>query len=632
MLRASDIFGRRAGVGVNKPTMPTVKAEKRDFMSTGGDGYSRTWDPATGKYYDEELPADVAAMMGFKKPKVQVKSELDPWSTPRKTPGGALGPAAVGLGKTPVAPKGRAPGGGSKPIAGVDETAPSVEFRGFSKVELNDRYFEKANVKINDRPTYWNATVEFFIYWQLGDRWALCDAQLFAEVKQGQMSGWAYKEDSRHFSFANGWKEAWNGTWQEPDLEVTTRSFSGNEPQWDSEEANRNVETVEFRGFTMKELNSRYHLKPDKWIQGRPSYWDISGVYFIYWQQSMLRWAICDLKCLEAVKEGQCPGWAYRGDNGHFANACNWMEQREGEWQEAYLETGVVRTCTKGLKIELAGFSKEDLNAQYIEKPEEEIQGKASFWDYAGTYFIYWQSSMNRWAICDSASLRSAKSGLSPGWAYKTDSRHFAKTGDWMEAYGREWQIVQPTCKVLEGYVREDPSMVKAELSEEAAAATSEQYTSLITQIYEDKNPSKLKDLPKLLQKYEGKESELYKMVCEKYEVDKEAMLKNLSDPDSGPGRVTQSAGKVKAELGAAAPESDPYAMYEDEELPQLSAREYCERIQAVYVAHNPTKLQVIGALLAKWRNRERELYFECCTKYNEHPVKFHYKYLQEGQ
>merc|ERR1719265_2249085 len=102
---------------------------------------------------------------------------------------------------------------------------------------------------------------------------------------------------------------------------------------------------------------------------------------------------------------------------------------------------------------------------------------------------------MKRWAICDSVSLRAAKSGLSPGWAYKTDVRHFAKAGDWMEAWGREWRSVQTRCKVLEGYVKEDFAAVKAELSEQAAAATAGQYSQLITQIFEEKNADKLKDL-----------------------------------------------------------------------------------------------------------------------------------------
>ena len=62
----------------------------------------------------------------------------------------------------------------------------------------------------------------------------------------------------------------------------------------------------------------------------------------------MSRWAICDLKCLDAVKDGQCPGWAYRSDAGFLANACGWMESRNKQWAGAIVETQVISTCSKG--------------------------------------------------------------------------------------------------------------------------------------------------------------------------------------------------------------------------------------------------------------------------------------------
>lgn len=95
---------------------------------------------------------------------------------------------------------------------------------------------------------------------------------------------------------------------------------------------------------------------------------------------------------------------------------------------DAIIETSIVGSCTKGLKVEFSGFSKQELNTTYVEKAEEQIQGRGSYWDLSGTYFLYWQSSMKRWAICDKVSLQLAKSGLTPGWAYRTDAQHFAKS------------------------------------------------------------------------------------------------------------------------------------------------------------------------------------------------------------
>lgn len=414
--------------------------------------------------------------------------------------------------------------------------------------------------------------------------------------------------------------EAFNGTWQQPDLEVTTRSNSSNKAHWDDPMLQKGVATIEYRGFSMQELNTKYFLKAGEIIQSKPSYWDESGVYFIYWQRDTNRWAICDLKCLEAVKSGQCPGWAYRADPGHFANACGWIEQRSGEWADAQIETGVVAKCTKGLKVELSGFMKSELNTQYTEKQDEEIQGKPTYWDAHSAFFVYWQSSYSRWAICDSASLGAAQKGLSPGWAFRSDSKHFSKAQNWMENWGRDWKPVNVHCSVLEGTVREEASKVKAELAEETHAMLSgEQYTDLLEKLYQEKNPDKLTDLPKLLEKFEGREKALYDMVCAKYSVDAAEFAEKSA-----------VAGAVGTEGEAAADDDEAYAQYEHEELPVLSQRQYAVLVQAVYVKYNSKKLEDLPRLLKKFRHRERELYMEVCKKYSVHPTKFHYRTQNE--
>merc|ERR1712151_1455706 len=117
--------------------------------------------------------------------------------------------------------------------------------------------------------------------------------------------------------------------------------------------------------------------------------------------------------------------------------------------------------------------------------------------DPTGEYFIYWQDSMMRWAVGDKVSLRQAKSGLAPGWAYRTDSAHFSRPcpNGWMEVSGRDWQRNKRVrSRGLEGNVQEDHAMVKAEQDEDEEGATAdagaaffpaEQYPDLINKLYE---------------------------------------------------------------------------------------------------------------------------------------------------
>jgi len=428
-------------------------------------------------------------------------------------------------------------------------------------------------------------------------------------------------DEHHHLCQADGWMEAVGGEWQEPGLQVTFRSASHHSAQWNDPQVQRCITTVDFSGFSMEGLNTRYVLRASEVIQGRPSYWDASGIYFIYWQRQMNRWAICDLKCLDAVRDGQSPGWAYRSDQGHFANACGWTETRDSGWESANVETAVVGACNKGLKVEFSGFGyKTELNTQYTERsdPDEEIQGKATFWDASGTYFIYWQSSTNRWAICDKASLKLAKDGMTPGWAYRTDPLHFAKANKWMEAVGGTgWQMATVMCTILEGNVRDDssaPSVVKAEPTEDTGGTllSTEQYKTLVRKVYEEKQPEKLEKLEKIFESYKGSEQKLFLQVCEKYKADAEALAAALPLP-------SEEAAEEAAEEEQPAGED-----LENAEVPELSVMGYAVLIQNVYEKYNAAKLADFPLLLQKYRSRERELYHEVCKKYGVHPAKFH--------
>merc|ERR1719326_740752 len=144
-------------------------------------------------------------MMGIKKMKPAVKEELG------SLRGKALGPAAVGL-------SAQRSGSNRGPTpAEIDTSAASVEFRGFSKVDLNDRYYEMVDLPVHGKPTYWSSDALYFVYWQ-GEvqRWSICDAASLFAVKSGQYPGWAYQSGSKQVYLATGWMEAWEGEWREP--------------------------------------------------------------------------------------------------------------------------------------------------------------------------------------------------------------------------------------------------------------------------------------------------------------------------------------------------------------------------------------------------------------------------------
>eukprot|EP00929_Paragymnodinium_shiwhaense_P094917 TRINITY_DN5577_c0_g1_i6.p1 TRINITY_DN5577_c0_g1~~TRINITY_DN5577_c0_g1_i6.p1 ORF type:complete len:633 (-),score=116.02 TRINITY_DN5577_c0_g1_i6:2-1900(-) len=622
MFRASDVFGRKPG---NSKVLATVRKEAAGIAKRppgAADGANKVWDPATGEYIYEELPADISSLLfmgtAAKKLKTEVKSEAQAWGQSlqeKKTwlAKKALGPGSVGLHSAKHDKR--------KPHAGdVDKAALSVEYRGFQKAELNDRYYEKKDVQIHGRQTYWNSTAEYFLYWQ-GEvqRWALCDSSSWSAVRAGQYPGWAYRSDARTCMDPRGWKEAWDGEWREPSLEVTTRATSSSAAVWDTPELENLATSVEFRGWTMKELNTKFILREHEKLQGRPSLWDETGVYFIYWQKQTKRWAICDLKCLEAVRAGQCPGWGYRLDSGHYANANGWMERRADEWSPAILEASVSNSCTQGLKVDFHGFSKTEMNGVYSERPDIQVQGKVTFWDATETFFVYWQSSFDRWAICDKMSLPQCSAGLSPGWAYRTNSHHFTRSRGWMEVDGRDWKRASVTCTLIEGRLSEDQGRVKLEKTDIVAgrdASSANRYKQLILQLYQVCNPDKLKDVSKLLEKYQGREQELYHNICEKYEVDAdEFALQAGADEDQE--------------------NDDDLPHLERVECPALTREQYAILVQSIYERKNPKKLGDMGRLLDKYKHDLRELYHLVCNKYSLHPAKYHARnedLLQAGQ
>merc|ERR1712039_247025 len=186
----------------------------------------------------------------------------------------------------------------------------------------------------------------------------------------------------------------------------------------------------------------------------------------------------------------------------------------------------------------------------------------------------------------------------------------------------------------------DDSSIGKEEVHESASSSNSstlltvEQYHTLTRRVYEQRNPVKLQDLPALFAKYRGREHDLFRQVCEKYNANPDELAASLpinaatsTNEPAAAKAVPEHAGSREVPVKR---EDDEFAHLENEELPQLTATEYAVLIQSVYERYNPKKLQDMGRLLQKYRSRERDLYFDVCKKYGAHPVKFRAMDLKE--
>eukprot|EP00927_Polykrikos_kofoidii_P000944 TRINITY_DN10350_c0_g2_i1.p1 TRINITY_DN10350_c0_g2~~TRINITY_DN10350_c0_g2_i1.p1 ORF type:complete len:1116 (-),score=215.93 TRINITY_DN10350_c0_g2_i1:80-3346(-) len=344
------------------------------------------------------------------------------------------------------------------------EEAASVELSGFSRSDLDGRYYKVDDELIHGNPTYWKVDKGFCIY-QQDKRWTVCDSGSIAAVRAGQVAGWAFRMDMEHLCQANGWNENTPaGEWKEADVRVTFRSSWRHPPQYEESLRPELAETIEFGGFSQDALNTRYHLRLDKEIQGRPSYWDDWGAMFVYWQKELARWAVCDLKGLDAAHSGLCPGWAYRVDSNFPATASGWMEPTDdGNWVPALAHTTVYNAHSNGLRLQLSGLMNMPLNGRYHERQRVQVNGKSTFWSQVGEYFVYWQASERRWAIAGQQCLQATD--CNPGWAYRLDSLHVAnsaagstpsssssaRVSKWAEHVEEQWVSAEVTCEVLAG-------------------------------------------------------------------------------------------------------------------------------------------------------------------------------------
>merc|ERR1719491_925702 len=67
---------------------------------------------------------------------------------------------------------------------------------------------------------------------------------------------------------------------------------------------------VDVQGFRRLQLNGRFTQRVEMVVQGKPSFWDTTSRFIIYWQGALKRWAICGNQELDAVRKGQFPACA----------------------------------------------------------------------------------------------------------------------------------------------------------------------------------------------------------------------------------------------------------------------------------------------------------------------------------
>jgi pyruvoyl-dependent arginine decarboxylase (PvlArgDC) len=141
--------------------------------------------------------------------------------------------------------------------------------------------------------------------------------------------------------------------------------------------------------------------------------------------------------------------------------------------------------------------------------------------------------------------------------------------------------------------------------------------------------PDQVDDVPKLMQKYKGKEAALYAAMLKKYEItDGDEFFAAMVPPDeetpdedeedeeeSQPGEDV-AAPEPAPEPASVAAESAPAAAAKAKPRKELSVGDIRERVTYVYEQKNPEKLKDMRKLMIKFRGREKLFYRAIKAKY----------------
>jgi len=166
---------------------------------------------------------------------------------------------------------------------------------------------------------------------------------------------------------------------------------------------------------------------------------------------------------------------------------------------------------------------------------------------------------------------------------------------------------------------------------------SAEDWRERITRLYEEHNPAKLGDVPNLLQKYRGREKTLYLGICEKYKVkpegveSKAAKFKELicevyrehnpSKLDDVDKLLAKYKGREENVYKSVCEKYKvtPKLPKQDDDK-KSSAEKYKQLISDIYAEHNKEKLGELDEILKKYVGKEKSLYLAVCTKYNIEP------------
>jgi len=104
-------------------------------------------------------------------------------------------------------------------------------------------------------------------------------------------------------------------------------------------EAAGRLRTVSFGGFTTEALNEEFLEGPGEeyMVQGKESYWQVSGKYFLFWCQRFEKWRIAGISAFGKNKNGNCYSFVSDGVKGRDINDPSlikgWIEVEGSQWQ-----------------------------------------------------------------------------------------------------------------------------------------------------------------------------------------------------------------------------------------------------------------------------------------------------------
>ena len=175
------------------------------------------------------------------------------------------------------------------------------------------------------------------------------------------------------------------------------------------------------------------------------------------------------------------------------------------------------------------------------------------------------------------------------------------------------------------------PQDVSLTLPTEMAKAEDPDYESILKNFYEKDHPEKLKDIPKLLKKFKGKESEMFAKIAKTYGVPNPldvVTARVLSKPEEskpsttrpvdavdGKGSLSSTKGIATMPLFGSPPVQDVSPT-----LPTETAKpkdpDYALILKNFYEKDHPEKLKDIPKLLKKFEGKESEMFAKIAKTY----------------